>query len=363
MNLKTPSFLNFTNLPTDIKIADHCIYLTNLDAHKINGSPNEYLNDKVVLNDGDFVDGKVFPIRPTIFREEVPDSNKEYTLELKNICGRTLITKYSCGDSLRHSRNHSPLGAKLLSLAEKKALLKKDRFQTQENSKRNKELQFLGGEPTNSPGCSKYVYFDMKSIQAGWFFVEVSPNKEPSSTDERYFIYSGQDRYPSILFDIFLIKPTFDLKNQRYYPKNQRYYPLQKENGEIKVTPQDYSISFQRRSTIWKYYIVIPKNHIQFFNLEILENGQKGFEKNVNFKFLDKRPFEGDAEVSIFESDTKLALEEVSPYNLKLAGTKNENDDKIRSIVKRLPIASVAQINIEKDRGLAKVSSDIYVYV
>lgn len=336
MYLTNPLFLNFTDLPIDLNPTSECLYLSNSGAGKLKTVKNVHWAGKAALIINNFL----------LQSERIELFFEEFRVDVKN-------TEHVCTVSL-----HDIVGKLAV-------------CQNSKNQKKNKKSQccmyFCNDKEISTPPYPKFLHLDMQGLREGKYTLKISNSIDKIIDDKRKAgIYTEISGTPFLFLDVILT--NYD-KNQT---KDDVYPIVKKDGGGYEVKPQDYHINFKSRATYWDYYIVEPENHIKLYKPMIYsKNGIDKQKNEESFFYKDYHQFEGrNTMVHIFESKNKLELKEVSPYELRLeAFRKAENvagNGSKSIIIKRLPAASINQINYRDKTGKKNpnnICSNIYVYV
>lgn len=180
-----------------------------------------------------------------------------------------------------------------------------------------------------------------------------------ASTEETIYAYSAS---PLIFVDLLFTNPGIE---GGVYPVGDLDQP------NTSIVPVQYYLEFERRSTIWNYYIVPTSQPLT--NLRIDTGG------TVNFAGPKDVTLPGNQAASLFVSGSPIALQEQSDSDFKLLGKAGGVRMKNGVLLDRLPVASSQQV-IPGDADFATEStaapdsvahsppgetcfSDIYVYV
>lgn len=146
-------------------------------------------------------------------------------------------------------------------------------------------------------------------------------------------------------------KPRFGVIELFLFDENNGVAPVidQKEEGTV-----SYNISFQARSTYWRYYI-IPKHTVQVDETLLISNKRNG--TTMNFINKGKKRLSDGSEATVFDSEKVIGLREVNTgkYQLKRPTGK--------PLIKLLPTPSVNFINANNDNGKQHFYSEMYVYL
>jgi hypothetical protein len=142
-------------------------------------------------------------------------------------------------------------------------------------------------------------------------------------------------------------------------PSPRGIYPVQGLDGTNPfVTPVDYHIVFRRRSTYWRYYVVLPPRRRDLGGLTIETEPPQA----VTFTGPIPVLIPTATPAFLFVSDRPVPLSEKPPARFIL-----QSDDGI--LMRSMPIASTDQVLPEEVAGFRPPNtrlrdySDIYVYV
>lgn len=116
------------------------------------------------------------------------------------------------------------------------------------------------------------------------------------------------------------------------------------------VAKKKYEIRFERRSTFWRYYVVLKYRQ----NISGPELSIKSSSPAVSFTSLGKKTLSDGSAAFVFVSDAELPLQKAG-----INGVRLEKPGADAFKIENLPGASVTSITPEG----GKVFSDIYVYV
>jgi hypothetical protein len=141
-----------------------------------------------------------------------------------------------------------------------------------------------------------------------------------------------------------LVRPIFIV---RLFVSEKEINPFSKQ---LKVIPSDYYIKFNSRQTFWKYYllgkIASERSYIVDLNNE------------TEFEFTGQESLSDNRTALTFKSKTSIPMRRTfsSRFQLKERGPGGE-----KVLIKRLPVASVGQIDRETINGEDAVVSEIYI--
>ncbi len=134
--------------------------------------------------------------------------------------------------------------------------------------------------------------------------------------------------------------------------------PKATEKTEI-ITPRDFAIQFEARSTIWRYYFINPKS-VEYSDHSIANKG-----KGPGYKFgaaqpvaLKDQPMSKGTPAVLMTSADPIQLRQFPAHRLELNMKKNGNG---RTIIK-LPSPRVETVKADH-QAPDQLFSDIYVYV
>ncbi len=118
----------------------------------------------------------------------------------------------------------------------------------------------------------------------------------------------------------------------------------------LNVSPKKYYIKFNSRQTFWKYYLLgnVTENNLYITDM----NGE------TEFEFAGMESLSDNRIASTFKSKTTLPMRERYDhcFQLKERGPGGE-----KVLIKRLPVASTDQINMEIIDGKETLISEIYI--
>jgi hypothetical protein len=148
-----------------------------------------------------------------------------------------------------------------------------------------------------------------------------------------------------------------------YYPKAIWQKPL----GIAEIFPgklfthfkdkgkADYSVVFNNRQTIWKYFLVSPV-YQKFTNLSIINKGKEQVFNAPQKQHVDKNP-----EALVFESKIKIPLSELSDENYQLVDNYDPEHRSGKVILKNLVKASPEQLYYDGTKSKESAYSHIYL--
>ncbi len=123
-------------------------------------------------------------------------------------------------------------------------------------------------------------------------------------------------------------------------------------NEEFRDGPagKNYYLRFAARETFWQYNVVCERTSGQ---VSVIDSADKArFEDGGVKKFADGRA------AQLLRSQQAIALQEHSQQRFEL---RVQDDGRERVIIKRLPVASAGQFNLEEHQGAQRWVSEIYV--
>ncbi len=162
---------------------------------------------------------------------------------------------------------------------------------------------------------------------------------------------------------IYLFQEKQEIEKIYYYPKTIEKNPLgivdlctttllkqYKEQGKL-----NYTIAFNSKETIWKYFFVNPI-YQKFDKLSIIDKG-----KEQLFSSPQKQYVHGNTEALVFESNNKLPLSEFSKNNFQLVDNYDKELRSGKVIIKNLAKPSPEQLYSDETKPNELVYSHIYI--
>lgn len=329
MVMENSLFINFTDLPTKTNQLYESLYFCNRNAHKS--------KKKTLINTGEYVSGEeLFDSKYGLIKVENPDRTKKYQVELIDISGNSVIIEPFCARIPSDVEKDRHISIKGFNTAKMRPKL----IKSNKNKVTCKDDECFERE---------FIYIDLDSVPCGKYRIQITNmDDKPDLPEGPPFISHLADCTPLGFMDILFTDPDAN-------GNSNDFYPIQHDGT---VTPRSYSICFNMRSTIWKYFVVVPENRVNYHDLKIKGNG-------TTFTPLPLETVNGN-KAWPFESTGSVALKEAPPYKFTLKGKKEGANSPV-TIINRLPAASADQIlpenRGETGKGGKTVYSDIYVYV
>lgn len=113
---------------------------------------------------------------------------------------------------------------------------------------------------------------------------------------------------------------------------------------------RNYFVAFQERQTVWKYFLVGELAREDLYVAD-LDNSTE-FEPGGTEVLADERS------AITFKSKTPLPMRERSEYRFQLRERGSGNG---KVLIRRLPVASAAQIGVERTEGQSTLVSEMYI--
>lgn len=235
------------------------------------------------------------------------------------------------------------------SINENNFLLTKNNFVTQSEVVPvvKEKISIPDFEPTK-----KYEFTDAAGIEIT--SVNIRP-KSPDSGD--YYIFSHNDGIVTVKEDKKEIGKVYNYTKDVWkkplgileiFPG--KLYKQFKEKGKI-----NYSINFNNRQTVWKYFLVDPV-YQKFKNLTIINKS-----KEQVFKTPEKKPFHEEMEALIFESKNKIPISEFSNNSFQLVDGFDPKLKAGKVVVKNLANASPELLYHDETKSSETIYSHIFI--
>jgi len=125
---------------------------------------------------------------------------------------------------------------------------------------------------------------------------------------------------------------------------------------ELDVPLFDYKVSFSARNTYWKYFLISKYNN----NLKnaVIDSGAD----NLKFKGPEEVKMKNGSDAVVFVSETPLPLKQIYDLRFQLKSVRNGISSG-KTLMDKLPLASVEMIKPESREENSKVFSEIIVYI
>ena len=145
-----------------------------------------------------------------------------------------------------------------------------------------------------------------------------------------------------------LVNPTFVVKIN--VPKEYVDGLGNDAPGGVSGAPRNYFINFQERQTVWKYYLLgeFARNDVYVADLD----NSTEFEPSVSEVLADHRT------AWTIRSKTPLPMREQSEYRFQLREHASGNG---KVLIRRLPVASAANIGVEQSGSQSFLVSEMYI--
>ncbi len=202
------------------------------------------------------------------------------------------------------------------------------------------------------------VYLDFSGLPEDKYTIEQVGPTDPSPGAEVIYAYSGP---PLVFLDLLFTNPG--VKGGVYPVENL-------DSSNPTLNPTQYMIGFNRRSTIWNYYIVSSSSPLTNLSIDT--------QSSVTFTGPKPVVLPGNQPASLFVSDSAIAIQQQSDSRFKLLGDAGGVVMKNGVLLEPLPVASIQQVipgksdfaTSDPDKPPPTGSppskdcySDIYVYV
>jgi hypothetical protein len=342
LTVKNPSFFNFTDIPIDMPPGTRTFYLSNTKAGRAT-------DGTVLLAPGGLKNEMPVPMTGSQYRVNLPPAQQNTT---QRVIVRSLSGAVAMCQPAYWPR-HSPVAPHCAADAA--------------------ELESAGSPPAEMVYRNP-IYLDFSLLSEGKYGVERCTNISgdcqppvPPAPGAEEVVYAVSGGPPSFFIDLLFTNPGVQ----------GGVYPVKDLDGEHggEIVPTQYYLDFERRSTIWNYYIVstgAPLNDLRIETIAphtvppITFTGPTSVELPYNQK------------AAWFVSNSAIPIEEQSSYNFQLLGRAGGVHMKNGVLMNRLPVASIRQVipgvsdfathDQETPTAIAgfepgKNFSDIYVYV
>lgn len=120
--------------------------------------------------------------------------------------------------------------------------------------------------------------------------------------------------------------------------------------SDVSEDARNYFVSFQERQTFWKYFLLGEFAREDIYVAD-LDNSTE-FESSGTQVLADERT------AITFKSKTSLPMRERSEYRFQLRERGSGNE---KVLIRRLPVASAAQIGVERTDGQSILVSEMYI--
>lgn len=310
--LQNPYFVNFTKIPVTTDPATQNFYFTNQQAHG---------ETPFILNPGDRVSAdELVQTVGTQYRIEVNPEEIDRVV-VRDISGEVVISQ-----PVRSSRDN---------------------------------VEKLRGRNPGPP--IEVIYLDFSLLPEGKYLIQRYGASAPESVvKEDAVLYTLASGAPLCFIDLLLANPG-DGSSGGIYPVQDLHDP------DPSVESIRYELRFDRRATVWNYYVVSIPNDKTLKELEIKTIWPEGDDAPV-FQLQGPKELPNGQLARQFVSDRSIPLQEQSEYNFRLLrrvalGFESEIPFEDTPLVNRLPVASNQQVIPQKDSNGDTVYSQIYVYV
>jgi len=326
--LQNPYFVNFTNIPITTDPAVESFYFSNQQAHGV---------DPILLNPGTKVaGGQLYPTIGTQYSVAV-NPRETSVVKVRDISGEVVICQPV----------HVPVG-----------------INPQRTSCAD-VAQYMEKHPGSQATFSREtIYLDFAGLPEGKYLIQqYSAGSRASLVSEITVLFTVSSGAPLCFVDLLFANPE---------STGSGIYPVQNLNSAPVIVSTSYELRFDRRSTVWSYFVVpMPQDKI-LDNLRIHTVWPSGPEA-PSFELRGRKQLPNGQWAEEFVSDRNIPLQEQSEYDFQLLGSLQSESPPIVvqpivvPLVDRLPVASNQQLNLQEpdtsppDQGA--ICSPIYVYV
>ncbi len=321
--LQNPYFVNFTNIPITTDPAVESFYFSNQQAHGA---------DPFLLNPGTKVRGN----------ELYPTIGTQYSMPVNPQLISVVMVRDISGEVVICQPVHVPVG-----------------INPQRTSCAD-VAQYMEEHPGSDATFSRSViYLDFTGLPEGKYFIEQYDAGSPANlVSEDTVLFTVSSGAPLCFVDLLFANPE---------STGGGIYPVQNLNSAPAIVSTSYELRFDRRSTVWNYFVVpMPQDKI-LENLEIQAVGSSTPDA-PSFELKGRRQLPNGQWAEEFVSDRSIPLQQQSEYDFQLLGSfESESPPNAVPLVDRLPVASNQQLNLQQpdtspvDEGV--ICSPIYVYV
>jgi hypothetical protein len=320
LSLRNVYFGNFTHVPVDLDPTTRNFYFTNRRAHVRGGS--------VVLNQHRYVTGReLLPVVPVQFPVYVGPQVRE--VRLIDVSGAQVLCVPRC-------------------IPEKLG----------PDAKCGDVRQFFearGGQERCTPVkwvCRNTLYLDLSLLSEDRYTIQ-EIGRRGGVLREKEVLFTGRQKY--CFLDLFFAQP------RPSSPPSAGVYPVQGlGSSDPSIVPVHYELAFKRRSTYWRYYVVLP-------------GGRREESLSITTEPPGAVTFSGPCPVVIGNATAASMFVSTAPVPLKAPAPARFILNSIDGpLMVSMPVASVKQILPESDSAFSGGSrlqprfreySDIYVYV
>ena len=319
--LRNTYFANFTRVPNDLDPAARNFYLTNCEAHQRGRS--------VILNRHRYVTGReLLPVIPVQFPVPVTPSVRE--VRVLDISGEEVICAPRCIPA-----NVAADVAECRHLRELSRERPADECQAR--------VKWV---------CRKTIYLDFSSLREDRYTIQ-EIGRGGGVLREKEVLFTAPSQYCFV--DLLFAQPRVST------PPATGVFPVQGlGTGKPSIVPVHYELAFKRRTTYWRYYVVLPGGRREdTLAIDTEPPGQVTFIGPCPVVIGNATP------AALFVSDAPVPMKTPPPARFILTSAD-------RTLMESMPVASIKQILPEADSssfGGRRLQprfrdySDIYVYV
>ena len=311
MILNNDYFVNFTHVPVATDPASRNFYFSNQNAHTSKWG--------MLLNPGAHVSGgQLLPVVPG--QLAVPASLDGHTIDeiqVYDISGEEVLCVPRCV--------------------------------TEEAAKTKPPSDFTCKDK-GTYRCTDTIQINFAALREDRYEIAFVDQKGVELGERQDVLWTAFYPMPLCFIDLLFTSPTGE--DPEKYPVRDLFRPR-----DSKVVGATYTLRFERRSTLWNYYIVPPRpGWITDLKMRILPPIKARFAGPSRVVLPDGR------EAFKFSGSTSIPLQQQPACNFQLLGRhKHWPHEKV--LVDRLPAASYRQILPKREGGRTRNYSDIYVYV
>lgn len=321
--LQNPYFVNFTDIPITTDPAVESFYFSNQQAHGA---------DPILLNPGTKVAGnQLYPTIGTQYSVAV-NPQESSVVKVRDISGEVVICQPV----------HVPVG-----------------INPQRTSCADVAKYMVEHPGSQATFPREVIHLDFAGLPEGKYLIQqYSAGSRASLIGETTVLFTVSSGAPLCFVDLLFANPQ---------SAGGGIYPVQNLDSAPVIVSTSYELRFDRRSTVWNYFVVPMPQDKTLENIQIHTVSPSGPEA-PSFELRGPRQLPNGQWAEEFVSDRNIPLQEQSEYNFQLRGSfQSEDSPNAIPLVDRLPVASNQQLNLQEpdtsppDQGA--ICSPIYVYV
>lgn len=307
-----PLFTSLTDIPISTDPTKENFYFSNRTAHP---SP---LNDQIILNPGRHVRGAQM-VKTIGTQYALPVGPRVNLVVVRNIEGAVVNCQPRCVP-VAYARTVSQ---ERITCDDLNSYLAKTK------------------PVTDDQVCRDIIHLNFSLLPEDEYTIEkVDADGNPVEPPEKV-LYTSSAPIPLCFIDLLFARPTGPKAGKR-----EGIYPVRNLNGKKPtIVTVDYTLKFQRRSTIWNYFIIGAENAPDL-RIETSSGDPVGFFGPCLVRLSNGKV------ASRFTSMEPIPLMQRSDFHFQLVCGGDESEE--RALIRRLPVASPGQVLPQTRREFCK---------